>query len=132
MIDRTTYTATVYDYQSGDPLEGEATESLISESLRTEAGAVHATREERNGRIVWDDVRSDEVDAARRRGEHVDVVYVTDITARVDARRLEDADDCLAAAIEHVREFLALDELSADARWEDERTRDAVIVEVRS
>lgn len=132
MTNRTTYAATVHSYASGDHLEGEATESLISESLQTEAGAVYAVREERDGRIVWDHVRTDAADAARMRGEHVDVVYVTDITARVDARRLEDADDCLAAAIEYVRGRLDVEELSADARWEDERTRDAVIVEVQS
>lgn len=50
----------------------------------------------------------------------------TEIT--IPARRVEDADDCLAAAIEIVAADMSIDPEWLSARWDDERQRDAVIV----
>jgi len=51
-------------------------------------------------------------------------------TLRYDSCTWEDEDDCLAACAAEMADTFGLDGWDLNPRWEDERTRDAILVDV--
>ena len=52
------------------------------------------------------------------------------MTLRIDARRYEDEDDCLAAAAESVAQGLDLAGWDLSQRWEDDATREVILLAI--
>lgn len=65
---------TVMDYQTGAELDGDASDTLAERSAEAgDTGAVAAYRDDEG---MWQYVREDEVESARRRGRDVRTVWV--------------------------------------------------------